>query len=132
LSHSCVDDIIEFGMIPELVGRLPVISALTPLSEDDLVHIMTEPRNSLVRQFQKFFEMENAQLEFTPESLREIARVAKEKDTGARGLRSVVEGLMFDIMFELPEQEAGKKYVVTPAVVRGEEKLILHDGSRAA
>jgi ATP-dependent Clp protease ATP-binding subunit ClpX len=132
LAHSCVDDIIEFGMIPELVGRLPVISALTPLSEDDLVHIMTEPRNSLVRQFQKFFEMENAQLEFTPESLREIARVAKEKDTGARGLRSVVEGLMFDIMFELPEQEAGKKYVVTPAVVRGEEKLILHDGSRAA
>ncbi|MGE5193037.1 MAG: ATP-dependent Clp protease ATP-binding subunit ClpX [Deltaproteobacteria bacterium] len=132
LAHSCVDDIIEFGMIPELVGRLPVISALTPLSEDDLVHIMTEPRNSLVRQFQKFFELENAQLEFTPESLREIARVAKEKDTGARGLRSVVEGLMFDIMFELPEQEAGKKYVVTPAVVRGEEKLIIHDGSRAA
>jgi ATP-dependent Clp protease ATP-binding subunit ClpX len=132
LSHSCVDDVIEFGMIPELVGRLPVISALTPLSEDDLVHIMTEPRNSLVRQFQKFFEMENAQLEFTPESLREIARVAKEKDTGARGLRSVVEGLMFDIMFELPEQEAGKKYIVTPAVVRGEEKLFMQDGSRAA
>ncbi len=132
LAHSCVDDIIEFGMIPELVGRLPVISALTPLSEDDLVHIMTEPRNSLVRQFQKFFEMENAQLEFTPESLREIARVAREKDTGARGLRSVVEGLMFDIMFELPEQEAGKKYVITPAVVRGEEKLVIHDGSRAA
>jgi ATP-dependent Clp protease ATP-binding subunit ClpX len=132
LAQSCVDDIIEFGMIPELVGRLPVISALSPLSEDDLVHIMTEPRNSLVRQYQKFFEMENAQLEFTPDSLREIARVAKEKDTGARGLRSVVEGLMFDIMFELPEQEAGKKYVVTPAVVRGEEKLFVRDGSRAA
>ena len=132
LSESCVDDIIEFGMIPELVGRLPVISALTPLSEDDLVHIMTEPRNSLVRQFQKFFEMENALLEFTPESLREIARVAKKRDTGARGLRSVVEGLMFDIMFELPEQEAGKKYIVTPAVVRGEEKLFMQDGSRAA
>src|SRR5579864_3110853 len=78
LSETCVDDIIEFGMIPELVGRLPVISPLTPLSEDDLVHIMTEPRNSLVRQFQKFFEMENAELEFTPESLREIARVARE------------------------------------------------------
>lgn len=132
LSETCVDDIIEFGMIPELVGRLPVISPLTPLSEDDLVHIMTEPRNSLVRQYQKFFEMENASLEFTPESLREIARVAKERDTGARGLRSVVERLMFDIMFELPEQEAGKKYVVTPAVVRGEEKLFMQDGSRAA
>lgn len=132
VAQACVDDIIEFGMIPELVGRLPVISPLAPLSEDDLVHIMTEPRNSLVRQYQKFFEMENAQLEFTPESLREIARVAKQKDTGARGLRSVVESLMFDIMFELPEQEAGKKYVVTPAVVRGEEKLFMHDGSRAA
>jgi ATP-dependent Clp protease ATP-binding subunit ClpX len=132
LSESCVDDIIEFGMIPELVGRLPVISALSPLSEDDLIHIMTEPRNSLVRQFQKFFEMENAQLEFTPESLREIAQIAKAKDTGARGLRSVIEGLMFDVMFELPEQEAGKKYTVTPEVVRGEEKLFLRDGSRAA
>jgi ATP-dependent Clp protease ATP-binding subunit ClpX len=108
------------------------MSALSPLSEDDLVHIMTEPRNSLVRQYQKFFEMENAHLEFTPESLREIARVAREKDTGARGLRSVIEHVMFDIMYELPEQEAGKKYVVTPAVVRGEEKLFLHDGSRAA
>jgi ATP-dependent Clp protease ATP-binding subunit ClpX len=132
VAQACVDDIIEFGMIPELVGRLPVISPLSPLSEDDLMHIMTEPRNSLVRQYQKFFEMENAQLEFTPESLREIARVAKQKDTGARGLRSVVEALMFDIMFELPEQEAGKKYVVTPAVVRGEEKLFMQDGSRAA
>jgi ATP-dependent Clp protease ATP-binding subunit ClpX len=132
LSETCVDDIIEFGMIPELVGRLPVISPLTPLSEDDLVHIMTEPRNSLVRQYQKFFEMENAVLEFTPDSLREIARVARERDTGARGLRSVVERLMFDIMFELPEQEAGKKYVVTPAIVRGEEKLNMQDGSRAA
>lgn len=132
LTEACVDDIIEFGMIPELVGRLPVLSALSPLSEDDLVHIMTEPRNSLVRQYQKFFEMENAQLEFSPEGLREIARVAKEKDTGARGLRSVIEGVMFDIMFELPEQEAGKKYIVTPAVVRGEEKLCLRDGSRAA
>jgi ATP-dependent Clp protease ATP-binding subunit ClpX len=132
VAQACVDDIIEFGMIPELVGRLPVISPLSPLSEDDLVHIMTEPRNSLVRQYQKFFEMENAQLEFTPESLREIARVAKLKDTGARGLRSVVEALMFDIMFELPEQEAGKKYIVTPAVVRGEEKLFVQDGSRAA
>ncbi|MSR60601.1 MAG: ATP-dependent Clp protease ATP-binding subunit ClpX [Planctomycetaceae bacterium] len=132
LTESCVDDIIEFGMIPELVGRLPVLSALSPLSEDDLVQIMTEPRNSLVRQFQKFFEMESATLEFTPEALREIARIAKEKDTGARGLRSVIEKVMFEIMFELPEQEAGRKYVVTPAVVRGEEKLFPIDGSRAA
>ncbi len=133
LRQACVDDIIEYGMIPELVGRLPVISSLAPLEEADLVRIMTEPRNSLVRQYQKFFEMEQAHLEFTPEALREIAVIAKAKDTGARGLRSVVEGLMFDVMYELPDQqERGKKYIVTPAVVRGEEKLFAHDGSAAA
>jgi ATP-dependent Clp protease ATP-binding subunit ClpX len=132
LAQTTVDDVIEFGMIPELVGRLPVVSALAPLAEEDLVRIMTEPRNSLVRQYQKFFEMENAELEFTPDSLFEIAKIAKAKDTGARGLRSVVESLMYDIMFELPDQEAGRKYVVTPQVVRGEEKLFARDGSRAA
>jgi ATP-dependent Clp protease ATP-binding subunit ClpX len=132
LQHATVDDVIEFGMIPELVGRLPVLSALHPLSEDDLVHIMTEPKNSLVKQYQKFFQLENAQLDFTPESLREIARIALSKDTGARGLRSVIEGLMFDIMYDLPEQEAGKSFVITPEVVRGETKLSLRDGSRAA
>jgi ATP-dependent Clp protease ATP-binding subunit ClpX len=132
LQHATVDDVIEFGMIPELVGRLPVVSALHPLSEDDLVHIMTEPKNSLVKQYQKFFQLENAKLEFTTESLREIAKIALSKDTGARGLRSVIEGLMFDIMFDLPEQEPGKLYVITPEVVRGEDKLSLRDGSRAA
>ena len=132
LQHATVDDVIEFGMIPELVGRLPVVSALHPLSEDDLVHIMTEPKNSLVKQYQKFFQLENAKLEFTTESLREIAKIALSKDTGARGLRSVIEGLMFDIMFDLPEQEPGKLYVITPEVVRGETKLSLRDGSRAA
>lgn len=132
LGQACVDDILEFGMIPELVGRLPIISALSPLTQEDLVRVMTEPRNSLVRQFQKFFEMEHAELEFMPEALSEIARIAKAKDTGARGLRSVIEGLMFDIMYELPDQEPGKKYVVTPAVVRGEEKLFSRDGSAAA
>jgi ATP-dependent Clp protease ATP-binding subunit ClpX len=131
LSQACTDDIIEFGMIPELVGRLPVVSALSPLSEEDLVHILTEPKNALVRQFQKFFEMENCTLEFTPEALREIAHIAKSKDTGARGLRSVIEGTMFDIMFELPEQEAGRKYIVTPQVVRGEEKLFAQGNAAA-
>lgn len=132
LQHACVDDVIEFGMIPELVGRLPIISSLAPLTEDDLMRIMTEPKNSLVRQYQKFFEMENATLEFTPDSLREVARIACEKDTGARGLRSVVEHVMFDIMYELPDQEPGKKYIITPAVVRGDEKLFAQDGSAAA
>jgi ATP-dependent Clp protease ATP-binding subunit ClpX len=132
LSQVVVEDILEFGMIPELVGRLPIVSTLAPLSEEDLVRILTEPKNSLVRQYQKFFEMEEATLEFTPESLREIARIAKSKDTGARGLRSVVEATMFDVMYELPEQSPGQKFVVTPEIVRGERKLFPHDGSAAA
>jgi ATP-dependent Clp protease ATP-binding subunit ClpX len=128
----CVDDILEFGLIPELVGRLPVISALASLDEADLVRVMTEPRNSLVKQYQKFFQMEEADLEFTPEALREIARIAIAKDTGARGLRSVIERAMIDIMYELPDQEPGRKYILTPAVIRGEERLFPRDDSAAA
>jgi len=123
LHHACTDDVIEFGMIPELVGRLPIVSSLAPLGEADLVKILIEPKNSLMKQYQKFFSMENAQLEFTDAALHEIAKIAKEKDTGARGLRSVVEEAMFEVMYELPEQEPGKKYVLTPEVVRGEQRL---------
>ncbi|HBL44312.1 MAG TPA: ATP-dependent Clp protease ATP-binding subunit ClpX, partial [Planctomycetaceae bacterium] len=104
---------------PELLGRLPVLSSLCQLGEQDLVRVLTEPKNSLVRQFQKFFEMEKAELEFTEGALHEIARIAQKKNTGARGLRSVIEQAMFDIMYELPEQEAGKKYVVTPEIIQG-------------
>jgi ATP-dependent Clp protease ATP-binding subunit ClpX len=132
LAQACTDDIIEYGMIPELVGRLPVVSALAPLEEDDLVKILIEPKNSLVKQYQKFFQMENAELEFTPEALREIARIAKSKDTGARGLRSVVEESMFEVMYDLPDLEPGKKYVLTPEVVRGETRLHPRDDSAAA
>ncbi len=132
LGQACTDDVIEYGMIPELVGRLPVVSALSPLEEDDLVRILIEPKNSLVKQYQKFFQMENAELEFTPEALREIARIAKAKDTGARGLRSVVEESMFEVMYELPDLQPGQKYILTPAVVRGEERLQPRDGSAAA
>ena len=121
LSHVTVDDVLAFGLIPELVGRLPILSALSPLGEDDLVRILTEPKNALVKQFKRFFEMDGAELEFTDDALYEIARVAREKETGARGLRSVIEGGMFDLMYELPERGAGQRYVVTPEMVRGEE-----------
>ena len=132
LGQACTDDVIEYGMIPELVGRLPVVSALSPLEEDDLARILIEPKNSLVKQYQKFFQMENAELEFTPESLREIARIAKSKDTGARGLRSVVEESMFEVMYDLPDLSPGQKYILTPEVVRGEMRLEPLDGSAAA
>ena len=120
LAHVTVDDILEFGLIPELVGRLPVLSALAPLGEKDLVNILTEPKNALVKQYKKFFEMEGADLHFTDDALMEIAKIARANDTGARGLRSVVEGGMFDLMFDLPEGGKGQKYVITPEMVRGE------------
>ncbi|QDT42421.1 ATP-dependent Clp protease ATP-binding subunit ClpX [Gimesia alba] len=132
LAQASVDDVLEFGLIPELLGRLPVLSTLSQLEENDLVRVLTEPKNSLVKQFQKFFEMENANLEFTDAALHEIACIAQKKNTGARGLRSVIEQAMFDIMFELPEQEAGKKYVVTPEIIRGTEQLFPKDDSAAA
>src|SRR5437867_235076 len=110
-------------MIPEFVGRLPVIAPLEPLDEEALVRILTEPRNALVRQYQKLFEMEGAELEFHAHALREIARKARERDTGARGLRSIVEDIMTDIMFELPEIESKGKYTVTEGVVRGDMPL---------
>jgi ATP-dependent Clp protease ATP-binding subunit ClpX len=117
------DDLLEFGMIPEFIGRLPVLAPLDPLDEGSLVQILTEPRNALIRQYQKLFEMEGAELEFHPQALREIARRARERDTGARGLRSIVEEIMTDVMFELPDIEMKGKYTVTEPVVRGEKPL---------
>ena len=131
LSHVTVEDILEFGLIPELLGRLPVLSTLQTLTEDELVAVLTEPKNSLVNQYRKLFEMEGAELEFTPQALREIARIARAKETGARGLRSVVENVMFDIMFELPDRERGHRYVITPEVVRGEQNLFPNDSAAA-
>jgi ATP-dependent Clp protease ATP-binding subunit ClpX len=123
LTQVTSDDILEFGLIPELVGRLPVISALKPLSTESLVRVLQEPRNALVKQFQKLFEMESAELRFTDAALRLVAERAKEKETGARGLRSIVEEVMLDIMFELPERGAGQSYVITDDIVAGRERL---------
>src|SRR5438094_1265643 len=123
LAQVTSDDLIEFGMIPEFVGRLPVLAPLSPLDEDAMARILTEPRNALVRQYQKLFEMEGAELEFDTQALREIARLALARDTGARGLRSIVEEIMTDVMFDLPDVEEKGKYVVTDAVVRREKPL---------
>jgi ATP-dependent Clp protease ATP-binding subunit ClpX len=119
------DDILEFGMIPEFVGRLPVLCPLMPLDVDALVQILTEPKNALVKQYRKFFEMEGSDVEFTHEALTEIATMARAKDTGARGLRSIIEDIMLDIMYELPDRTAKEKgkFVVTPEVVRKQKSL---------
>jgi ATP-dependent Clp protease ATP-binding subunit ClpX len=122
LTSVCSDDILEFGMIPELVGRLPVISALKPLDEQALVRVLTEPKNALVRQYQKLFSMESADLSFTEPALRAIARRALEKDTGARGLRSIIEEVMLDVMFDLPENQ-GARYVVDEENVHRRERI---------
>ncbi len=102
---------------------LPVTSALTPLDTEGLVRVLTEPKNALVQQYQTLFEMENSELEFTEGALHAIAKRAPAKDTGARGLRSIIEEVMLDIMFELPDRDTGQKYIVTDEVVRGEASL---------
>lgn len=124
LSRVVADDIHEFGLIPELVGRLPVVAALSPLDENALINVLSEPKNALVRQYQKLFRMENAQLEFTNDALLAVARKALERKTGARGLRSIMESVMLEPMFELPERPNGSRYVVTGEVVRGERPLL--------
>ncbi|MGE3180565.1 MAG: ATP-dependent Clp protease ATP-binding subunit ClpX [Phycisphaerae bacterium] len=118
------DDLIEFGMIPEFVGRLPVICPLEPLSEEALVRILTEPKNAIVKQYQKLFEMEDSSLSFSDESLIEIARRAIKRDTGARALRGVVEEFMMPYMYELPDMKKNLEYHVTDAVVKGEADLL--------
>ncbi|NOY30209.1 MAG: ATP-dependent Clp protease ATP-binding subunit ClpX [Planctomycetes bacterium] len=123
LAQVTPDDLVEYGMIPELVGRLPVVTALQPLEEDALVRVLKEPKNALTKQYQHLFGMENADLKFTDKGLRAIAKRAAERETGARGLRSIIEAVMMDIMFELPDQPRGSRYVVTDDVVEGREKM---------
>jgi len=99
LEQAIPEDVIEFGMIPEMVGRVPVIATLSSLDEEALVDILTKPKNALVKQYQRFFEMEDAELEFTPDGLQALARKALTRDTGARALRSITEELMLDLMY---------------------------------
>jgi ATP-dependent Clp protease ATP-binding subunit ClpX len=123
LPNVSSDDLIEYGMIPELVGRLPVCTALTPLDEASLIRVLTEPKNALIKQYKHLFSMEEADLHFTEGALVAIAKKAHERETGARGLRSIIEDVMLDIMFELPDQPRGNRYVVTEEVVEGRTKL---------
>jgi len=117
------EDIIEYGMIPEMVGRLPVITTLSALDEDALIDILTKPKNALIKQYQRFFEMENARLEFTNDALHTLAKKALKRDTGARALRSIAEELMVDLMYQLPEDPKPAKYVITRDIVEGKAEL---------
>ena len=120
------DDLMSFGFIPEFVGRVPVTAALEGLDEGALVRILTEPRNALVRQYQKAFRMEKVDLEFTPESLVAIAKKACKRNTGARALRSIMESIMLDMMYELPSRSDGlSRVIVTREMVEGNEPPVL-------
>jgi len=132
LEQVTEEDLIKFGMIPEFVGRFSVVAPLLPLTQDELVRILVEPKNALVRQYEKYFEFEGARLEFTEDGLRAIAQLAKEKDTGARGLRSVLDRVMLDPLFHLPSRPKGSVYVIGPEVVRGEVPLVEHRKRKGA
>lgn len=124
-------DLVKFGMIPELVGRLPVIAALDSLDEDAFVRILTEPKNSLISQYKKLFQLDKVELEFQPEALKAIAKKTIERHTGARGLRSVVEGFLTDLMYNVPSDYTVEKVTVTAdTVLKGAQPQIVYNPDR--
>ncbi|HHV17577.1 MAG TPA: ATP-dependent Clp protease ATP-binding subunit ClpX, partial [Thermoanaerobacterales bacterium] len=130
LKNMMPEDLLKYGMIPEFVGRLPVIVTLSALDEKSLIRILKEPRNALVKQYQKLFEMDNSQLEFTDDALVVVAQEAIRRKTGARGLRSIMEDIMLDIMYELPHRTDIAKCVVTKEVVMNREEPIIVTSDR--
>ncbi len=133
LSKVLPEDLLRFGLIPEFIGRLPVLATLEELDEDALVEILTKPKNALVKQYQKLLEYDGVELEFEDEALVEIAKQAIERKTGARGLRSIIEKIMLDVMFDLPSREDIKKCIITKETVTDNlpPKLLLEDGTVA-
>jgi len=122
------EDLLKFGLIPEFIGRIPVIATLEELSEDALVKILVEPKNAVVKQYQKLFEMESVRLKFTDESLQAVAKLALERKLGARGLRSILEEVMLDVMYDIPSHEDIKEVVISGETVsRGEQPLIVYE-----
>jgi ATP-dependent Clp protease ATP-binding subunit ClpX len=114
-----VEDLIKFGMIPEFLGRLPLTTVLDPLDEEELVRILTEPKNAITKQYEEFFRLSGSKLSFTDKALRDMARLAIERGTGARGLRAIIEDVMLDVLYELPEHASEiAEYIVTPDLVR--------------
>ncbi|MCP9332707.1 ATP-dependent Clp protease ATP-binding subunit ClpX [Lentilactobacillus hilgardii] len=125
------EDMLKFGLIPEFIGRLPILTALDKLDEHDLVRILTEPKNALVKQYQKLIELDGAELEFQPAALQKMAQLAISRNTGARGLRSIIEDVMRDIMFDLPSRNDVSKVIITPETVTNhtEPQLVLKKAS---
>ncbi|HBG02722.1 MAG TPA: ATP-dependent Clp protease ATP-binding subunit ClpX, partial [Firmicutes bacterium] len=125
LRQNMPEDLLRYGLIPEFIGRVPVVCTLDALDADALTRILTEPKNALVKQFQKLLNMDGVALEFEPEALRMIAAKALEQKTGARGLRTVVEGIMLDVMYNVPTEEHVTKCVITQASVDKKEQPLI-------
>ncbi len=125
LAQVQTEDLIKFGLIPELIGRLPVVAWIHELDSEDLVRVLSEPKNSLVRQYEKLFELEKVKVRFPEETLEAIAETAIKKEIGARGLRSILESVMLDVMFDLPSQRDVRECVITPGVIRNHEEPLI-------
>lgn len=119
-------DLVKYGLMPELIGRLPVITTLNPLSEDDLIKILTEPKNALTKQYQELLAMDGVKLEFEDDALKRIAELAIKKEIGARGLRSIIEKSMQNVMFSIPDRTDAKKVVVTSGVIDGTDEAVVY------
>lgn len=126
LSDVQQHDLVKFGIMPELIGRLPVITTLNPLSEVDLVRILTEPKNALTKQYQELLAMDGVKLEFEDDALKQIAELAIKKEIGARGLRSIIEKAMQNVMFSIPDRSDAKKVIVTSGVIEGTEEAVVY------
>ena len=123
-------DLLGYGLIPEFVGRLPIIATLDELDQNDLVRVLTEPKNALVKQYQQLFQLNNVILRFTEGAMTEIARKAQEKKTGARGLRSIIEDAMLDTMYDIPSKNDVKEVVVSEKVItKGEQPMIVYESA---
>ena len=118
LQQTTAEDLERYGLIPEFIGRIPVVAIMNPLDVDDLVHILTEPKNALIKQYKKLFKFEKIKLQFTDEAIRAIAEIAKDRKAGARGLRAVLESVMLEVMFEVPSVEGVSEVIITEGVVR--------------
>ena len=124
------EDLVKYGLIPEFVGRLPMIATLDELDLDALVRIIKEPKNSLTKQYSKLFEMEGVEIQFRDDALLAVARKAKERKTGARGLRSIMEAVLLDTMYKIPSLEAVSKVIIDEAVIQGEsEPLLMYENA---
>ena len=128
------EDLVKFGLIPEFIGRLPVVATVDNLDRESLVKVLTEPKNSLVKQYSRLFEMDDCELEIEPAALDAIAELALERKTGARGLRAIMEELLVPVMYDLPDREDVAEVVVDANVIngRGEPEYVLRDNKKSA